>query len=273
MKINDFMLAQINDVTNNIAMTAETYAERNPTSDNSEWVSLGHPHILHVVEEEYDFTVVEDSGHGWFFLFRGETLVDRAPAGSHTIITPDVAVIDTQYYGTQKWMYFSASYQPGKSGEDMWEDMQSKEGHDPRGVMQFISLLEHGGNWLGTARRWMQSRAFNGDSVHWASQDFLKLRELTVSDIELLAAEIAASTINEMNAKIQHKGIIGYISEAKVRDLVKSKRRHAAIAALYQQAVNQIEDYFEYSNESARDKSRVMSAIKELTRGLKKLTK
>ena len=54
-----------------------------------------------------------------------------------------------------------------------------------------------GGNWLGTAREWIQCKFKNGSDVTWGSQDMLKGRSLVVQDIELLAANIAASAINE----------------------------------------------------------------------------
>ena len=38
----------------------------------------------------------------------------------------------------------------------------------------------------------------------------------------------------------------------------------------YQKAINQIDDYFEYRNESAKDKRHVMSIIDGLTKSMKK---
>lgn len=273
MKINDFMLSQLQEATHSQVFTVERYAELNPEQSNDRWVELSHPHVVFVAEEEYEYTVVDDSGHGWFFLFKGETLLGSAPSGVHTMTAPDVVVLDRQYFGTDQWLFFSAAFKPHASAEEVWEDLVARSGHDLNTVVQFTKLLREGGTWLGAARSWIQRHALNGDSVVWGSDSFLKLRPITVSDVEMLAAEIAASTINEMNSTIRHKGIIGYISETKVRELVKATRRHAAIAALYQQAVNQIDDYFEYTAESARDKSKIMGIINVLTSGLKKLKK
>jgi hypothetical protein len=39
----------------------------------------------------------------------------------------------------------------------------------------------------------------------------------------------------------------------------------------YQEALNKIEDYFEYSNKSSEDKMRVMKIIDDLTTDLRKM--
>lgn len=58
-------------------------------------------------------------------------------------------------------------------------------------------LEKQGGAWLAEARTWIQEKALNGESVTWGSQDEVKLTRLTVSDLETLAARIAAAAIRE----------------------------------------------------------------------------
>ena len=58
-------------------------------------------------------------------------------------------------------------------------------------------LMNEGGNWLGTARNWIQRKFKNGETVMWGSHDWLEGGHFCVRDIETLAADIAASTINE----------------------------------------------------------------------------
>ena len=56
-------------------------------------------------------------------------------------------------------------------------------------------LMERGGAWLKAARMWIQWHCTNGESVIWGSNTELK-PNLTVRDIEDLAAEVAAAVIN-----------------------------------------------------------------------------
>ena len=56
-------------------------------------------------------------------------------------------------------------------------------------------LRECGGAWLKAARMWIQWHCTNGDSVTWGSNTVLQ-PNLTVRDIEDLAAEVAAAVIN-----------------------------------------------------------------------------
>jgi hypothetical protein len=58
-------------------------------------------------------------------------------------------------------------------------------------------LMNKGGSWLGTARHWIQTNAYNGDSVTWGSEDELRRGPLTVRDVEYLASIVAAAAINE----------------------------------------------------------------------------
>ena len=60
-----------------------------------------------------------------------------------------------------------------------------------------FSIMEKGGEWLGTAREWIQCKFNNGSDVTWGSQDVLTGRTITVYDIEQLAARVAAAAINE----------------------------------------------------------------------------
>ncbi len=61
-----------------------------------------------------------------------------------------------------------------------------------------LELSRKGGEWLGAARRWMQSRFANGSDVTWGSNDLLR-GDVTVHDIEDLAATVAAATLRERN--------------------------------------------------------------------------
>ena len=58
-------------------------------------------------------------------------------------------------------------------------------------------LHNEGGDWIGAARNWMQSKARNGSDVIWGSHQQLHTGPITVSMIEDLAARVAAAAINE----------------------------------------------------------------------------
>lgn len=60
-------------------------------------------------------------------------------------------------------------------------------------------LAKHGGEWLGIARSWIQWNAHNGDTVTWGSDETLQLRSISVREIEMLAAKIAANIINNLD--------------------------------------------------------------------------
>jgi hypothetical protein len=61
-----------------------------------------------------------------------------------------------------------------------------------------IELLDSGGEFLGVVRSWIKAKAVNGESVTWASSEPLLMRgRITVLELELLAASIAAAAINE----------------------------------------------------------------------------
>lgn len=53
-----------------------------------------------------------------------------------------------------------------------------------------------GGKWLATAREWMQQHCWNGSDVFWSSVTPLK-PQMTVTAVEELAAEVAASVLTE----------------------------------------------------------------------------
>jgi len=60
--------------------------------------------------------------------------------------------------------------------------------------------LKQGGEWLGTARRWMQSNVRNGDALTWGSAEpvtlpFCKLEELAMqAAVAAVAADRAKKT-------------------------------------------------------------------------------
>lgn len=66
---------------------------------------------------------------------------------------------------------------------------------------EFELLQKHGGDWLATARGFIQSNFVNGSDVTWGSFDQLRPRGgLNVYDIESLAAQVAATAINEFKS-------------------------------------------------------------------------
>lgn len=67
-----------------------------------------------------------------------------------------------------------------------------------------LTFYRQGGSWLGTVREWIQRKAFNGETVNWESNDYLKLKPLTVSDLEMLACGIAAASISESTKTMFH---------------------------------------------------------------------
>ncbi len=73
---------------------------------------------------------------------------------------------------------------------------EGKVVHPP--VHGFV-LARKGGEWLGAARRWMQSRFNNGSDVAWGSENVLHGGSLRVRDVEELASMVAAATLEERN--------------------------------------------------------------------------
>lgn len=149
---------------------------------------------------------------------------------------------------------------------------------DPDTSVDLTTLEKRGGNWLACARTWIQHKAINGDTVIWGSQDLLKLKPLFVWDIEDFATRIAQAAVKDLVDSIKQYGLKGfqkiepedfYKLQNAERELQKTKK----ILACYQQAVNEIDDYFEYTNESAKDKNRVMHTINRLTTALKAMQK
>jgi len=59
---------------------------------------------------------------------------------------------------------------------------------------QIREILKGGGNWLGTARGWVQSRCHNGSTVTWNTPEVL-VPHLTMRDVEELALEVATTAI------------------------------------------------------------------------------
>lgn len=136
--------------------------------------------------------------------------------------------------------------------------------------VNYLTLLRKtGGNWLGRAREWIQRKAFNGEHVTWGSSDVLKLKHLTVQDIELFAAEIAADAINEHNKRLESCGIKGFEKEKHIE--TKKQSTTEKLFPIYAQAINELDDYFEYTNESKKDKAFVMGVIDRLTEQVKNM--
>lgn len=53
------------------------------------------------------------------------------------------------------------------------------------------------GSHLGVVRRWIQSNAINGETVTWGSQELLKLKPITVDEMEKLAQRIKDAVLME----------------------------------------------------------------------------
>lgn len=64
-------------------------------------------------------------------------------------------------------------------------------------VSALTLMNERGGDWMGVIHSWIQRRAVNGEQVIWGSNDFLRLKDQTVLDMELLAADVAEAAIRE----------------------------------------------------------------------------
>lgn len=62
--------------------------------------------------------------------------------------------------------------------------------------------MERGGNFLGVVREWIKCKARNGCTVEWGSGEILQFSGLSVSELETLAAQIAASAANETRDNI-----------------------------------------------------------------------
>jgi hypothetical protein len=58
--------------------------------------------------------------------------------------------------------------------------------------------MQEGGAWLAAVRTWIQWNAFNGEHVHWGSDDIVRA-DFTVRKLEELAAAVVAAERNERN--------------------------------------------------------------------------
>ena len=58
-----------------------------------------------------------------------------------------------------------------------------------------------GGAHLGVVRNWIQRKAWNGENVTWGSLEYLRLHDLTVSDLEHLAQDIRDAVLEEFKVK------------------------------------------------------------------------
>ena len=59
-------------------------------------------------------------------------------------------------------------------------------------------LSRDGGQWLGETRSWIQQNCINGSDVCWDSSEFLKVKDLTVQDLQLFGSRIAAAAIKDV---------------------------------------------------------------------------
>jgi len=57
------------------------------------------------------------------------------------------------------------------------------------------------GAHLGAIHSWIQREAWNGETVTWGSNEFLKLKDLTVADMEHLAQDIRDAVLKEFKVK------------------------------------------------------------------------
>lgn len=57
--------------------------------------------------------------------------------------------------------------------------------------------METGGSHLGVVRNWIQWKAFNGSYVIWGSNEYLKLKDITVFEMESLARDIKTAVLAE----------------------------------------------------------------------------
>lgn len=62
-----------------------------------------------------------------------------------------------------------------------------------------FDVMRKGGNWLGTAREFLQTHAIRGDSLTWGSYE--EVRGLTVRDVEEMVADAVAADRNERSAR------------------------------------------------------------------------
>ena len=62
---------------------------------------------------------------------------------------------------------------------------------------KLLELKRKGGEWLGAARKWIQTHFVNGSRVTWGSDDVLE-RKLTVSEVEDIAACAVEAAYKEM---------------------------------------------------------------------------
>lgn len=73
---------------------------------------------------------------------------------------------------------------------------------------QLDERLSHGGAWLGVVRGWIQTSAWNGETVIWGTDEMLRLKEQSVRDMEWLARKIARAAILEEQQRVEREARI-----------------------------------------------------------------
>lgn len=67
---------------------------------------------------------------------------------------------------------------------------------------QALNMLKaQGGTWLGSFREWVVRESANGATLLWGSQDEVNFPNVTISDLELLAAIVATDALNEFKGQ------------------------------------------------------------------------
>lgn len=67
--------------------------------------------------------------------------------------------------------------------------------------MEYLKIyqeLQTGGEWLGAARRWMQSNVNNGDTLNWGSAEMVNI---PFYKLEELALKVAIAAVAEERSK------------------------------------------------------------------------
>jgi hypothetical protein len=63
-------------------------------------------------------------------------------------------------------------------------------------MISHYEVLKKGGNWIGSVRRWVQSKKRNGETITWGSNEEIK-PAMTMLEVETIGAIAVAAYMNE----------------------------------------------------------------------------
>lgn len=112
-------------------------------------------------------------------------------------------------------------------------------------MFNFTQIWQYGGDWLGTVRRWVQFKKYNGNTVTWGSEEVLN-PPMTIRQVEEVAKLAAVAAGNELLKK--YKGVVlKHIHHAWV--FVEDDDTYSSDVAQYNYLIDKLEEVIKQFDE------------------------